>query len=279
MANTGIYKRYVPSLAPRSVPENSAWLFIFQGGKILIKEDGDRLDIPMREDLNDEKETAVDWQYLGELDACPCYCLDTGGQFKVPAGLLFKDLRALLGQVEEDIFLLAGRAFQVVNWRRMNKFCGKCGGVTELLQGQLAKKCPHCGSIYYPRISPAVIVAVRRGDQILLAHNKNFRPNWYSVIAGFVEPGETFEECVKREVMEEVGIRIKNIKYFGSQPWPFPDSLMVGFTAEYASGEIVVDGEEIEVADWYGRNDLPPSPTKTSIAGRLIEAVLSDQRE
>lgn len=157
-------------------------------------------------------------------------------------GLHLRELRSLLGQLEEDIFLLAGRAYQIVNWQRMNK---------------------------------SIIVAVVRENEILLAHNKNFRLNWYSVIAGFVEPGETFEDCVIREVMEEVGIRVKNIQYFGSQPWPFPDSLMVGFIAEYESGDITVDGEEIDHAAWYECDNLPPRPTNTSIAGRLIEAVVS----
>jgi NAD+ diphosphatase len=189
--------------------------------------------------------------------------------------MVFRDLRSLLGEIEEDVFLLAGRAFQIANWNRMHRFCGKCGTPTEMQSKELAKKCPNCGSIFYPRISPAVIVAIVRGDEILLAHNKNFRQNWYSVIAGFMEPGETFEDCIMREVREEVGIRVTNIKYFDSQPWPFPDSLMIGFTAEHESGEIVVDGEEIEDAAWYRKDNLPQKPTLNSIAGRLIDHVIN----
>jgi len=200
--------------------------------------------------------------------------LEVDDDFVAPEGMLFQDLRSLLGQIEEDEFLIAGRAFQIINWNRMHKFCGKCGTLTEAQQNEFSKKCPNCASVFYPRLSPAVIVAVVRGDEILLAHNKNFRPNWYSVLAGFIEPGETFEDCVRREVMEEVGIQVKNIRYFASQPWPFPDSIMVGFIADHESGEIIVDGEEIEHAAWYKSDNLPPSPTIATIAGRLIDSVI-----
>ncbi|MBP2643799.1 MAG: nudC 2 [Firmicutes bacterium] len=274
MADNSIYNRYVPAVIPQDSGTGPACMFIFSSSKILIKDDLGHPSIPASSDFNGRELLCTSRQYLGELDGYPCYCLDLDDKFIAPADMIFKDLRSLLGQLQQDIFLLAGRAFQIVNWNRMNKFCGKCGTLTEPKQGELAKFCPSCQSVYYTRISPAVIVAVVRDDKILLAHNKNFRPNWFSVIAGFVEPGETFEDCVKREVMEEVGIEVKNIRYFGSEPWPFPDSLMVGFIAEYHSGEIIVDGQEIDVAGWYGRDNLPPRPANHTIAGQLIEAVL-----
>ena len=274
MADNSIYKRYTPAIIPQSGGSQMEWLFVFNSTKILIHTDAESPRIPTSKNFNGTSLKYVFKQYLGEIEGYPSYCLEVDDQFAAPAGMLFTDLRSLLGQVEEDVFLLAGRAFQIVNWNRMHKFCGKCGTPTEALQDELAKKCPCCGSVFYPRISPAIIVAVVRGDEILLAHNKNFRPNWYSVIAGFMEPGETFEDCVARELKEEVGIRVKNIKYFDSQPWPFPDSLMVGFIAEHESGEIVVDGKEIEDAAWYGRQNLPQRPTTSSIAGRLIETVI-----
>ncbi|HWR45103.1 NAD(+) diphosphatase [Sporomusa sp.] len=277
MTDNSIYKRYIPAVTPRNDDAELVWMFIFKGTKILIKEGLEHPNIPTSKDFSGIEPAFINKQYLGELDGYPCYCMEVNDLVDIPAGMSFKELRTLLDQVEEDIFLLAGRAFQIVNWNRMNKFCGKCGAMTEPKRSELAKVCSSCGSVYYPRISPAVIVAVVRCDRILLAHNKNFRPNWYSVLAGFVEPGETFEDCVTREVMEEVGIRVKNIKYFASQPWPFPDSLMVGFIAEYESGEIIVDGEEIDDADWYGCDNLPPRPNNTTIAGRLIEVVLYDR--
>ena len=275
MADVSIYKRYIPSVFPPSDNAAVEWLFVFNSAKILINTHLGNPSIPTGADFNGIELAYTFKQYLGELEGRPSYCMEVDDTFTPPAGMLFKDLRSLLGEIEEDLFLLAGRAFQIVNWNRMHKFCGKCGTPTEALQDELAKKCPGCGSVFYPRISPAVIVAIVRGDEILLAHNKNFRKNWYSVIAGFMEPGETFEDCIIREVMEEVGIRVKNIQYFDSQPWPFPDSLMVGFTAEHESGEISVDGKEIEDAAWYGKDNLPQKPTGTSIAGRLIAHVIN----
>lgn len=276
MEERSIYKRFIPSLSPGDgQPAGIARLFVFSAAQILVKTGTEGPRIPTAEDWPGRESAEAFRQYLGTLDGEPCYCLEAGEAFSPPAGMEFTDLRSLLGQVEEALFLLAGRAFQIVNWNRMHKYCGRCGTLTEAAPHELAKKCPRCGSMFFPRISPAIIVAVVRGDEILLAHNKNFRPDWYSVIAGFVEPGETFEDCVARELMEEVGIRVKNIRYFDSQPWPFPDSLMVGFIAEHASGEIKVDGEEIEAAAWYGKDNLPPRPGSHSIAGRLIETVIS----
>lgn len=274
MADSSIYKSYSPAIVPRDDDNELVWMFIFNSNKILIKGEPEYPEIPTSEDFKGIELSFISKQYLGELDGYPCYCMEVEDLVDAPVGMRFKELRALLGLVAEDIFLLMGRAFQIVNWNRMNKFCGRCGAMTEPKHNEMAKLCPSCNSVYYPRISPAVIVAVVRDDKILLAHNKNFRPQWYSVIAGFVEPGETFEDCVIREVMEEVGIRVKNVKYYGSQPWPFPDSLMVGFIAEYESGEIIVDGEEIDDANWYGCDNLPPRPTNATIAGRLIESVL-----
>jgi NAD+ diphosphatase len=273
MIHNSIYKRYNPSIVPcgDAVLE---WLFVFNSTEMLVKKEVGNPSIPNSKDFDGIELAVVSKLYLGELEGYPCYCMEVDDSFSPPEGMLFRERRSLLGQLEEDIFLLAGRAFQIVDWNRMNKFCGKCGTPTETQQKELAKRCSSCGSVFYPRISPAVIVAVVRGDEILLAHNKNFKKNWYSVIAGFVEPGETFEDCVKREVMEEVGIRVKNIKYFASQPWPFPNSLMIGFIAEYESGEINVDGEEIDDAAWYEYSNLPQRPTKSSIAGRLIEFVM-----
>jgi len=158
-----------------------------------------------------------------------------------------------------------------VDWDQNRRFCGKCGGPTEDKVDERAKYCARCDLINYPRLSPAVIVAILKGDQILLARNKRFRMSMYSVLAGFVEPGETLEACVEREVHEEVGIAVKNIRYFGSQPWPFPNSLMIGFVAEYAGGQITIDDREIAEAGWFSRSNLPQIPSSISIARRLID--------
>jgi len=276
MSSKSIYDRY-ESKGPSDTDERAAaWLFVFCAAKLLIKTEVDTLGIPTAEDLAQVEMVTISERYLGEIDGYACYCREVEEGQTLPEGLLFRDLRSLLGEMDEEIFLVAGRAFQIVNWNRMHRFCGRCGQATETQPHELAKKCTACGAIFYPRISPAVIVAVKREDKILLAHNVNFRPNWYSIIAGFVEPGETFEDCVRRELWEEVRIQVKNIRYFGSQPWPFPDSLMVGFTAEYESGEITVDGVEIEEAGWYRADEMPPHPATTSISGRLIRAVMGE---
>jgi NAD+ diphosphatase len=143
------------------------------------------------------------------------------------------------------------------------------------MEGERAKKCPLCGLVNYPRIAPAVIVLVTRGDEVLLARANNFPAAFYSTLAGFVEPGETLEEAVRREVGEEVGITLDNIKYFGSQPWPYPHSLMIGFTADYAGGDIQVDGRELSDAAWFTRDNMPQIPPKLSIARSLIESYLT----
>jgi NAD+ diphosphatase len=158
-----------------------------------------------------------------------------------------------------------------VSWDQTHQYCGRCGTRTETLNGERSKKCPACGLLNYPRITPASITAVFKDNKILLTHNVAFRRNIHSLVAGFMEPGETLEECIHREIMEEVGLKVKNIKYFGSQPWPFPNSLMIGFTAEYDSGEIAVDGKEISEAAWYDADNLPELPSKMSIARQIID--------
>jgi NAD+ diphosphatase len=270
MITTSIYKRYTPGLVPDTNEDKQEVWFVFSANKLLVKTLGDTLRVPTSNDFCLLDTNYGYKQYLGLFDGYPCYCMDAEEAVNAPRGMGFEDLRSLLNKMEEDIFLLAGRAFQLVNWYRMNKYCGRCGNITELKNNERAKVCPKCEAVFYPRISPAVIVAVTWGRKILLAHNKNFRKNLYSLVAGFMDPGETFEDCVQREVMEEVGIKIKNINYFGSQPWPFPDSLMIGLTAEYDSGEICVDNVEISDAHWYEREALPEIPTKDSIAGKLI---------
>lgn len=171
---------------------------------------------------------------------------------------------------------MAGRAAQFVEWERMHRYCGHCGTPTVVKAGEDARECPACGALFFPRIAPAVIVLVRDGSRILLARNHRFPPGRYSTIAGFVEPGETLEEAVSREVAEEVGVSVRNIQYFGSQPWPFPHSLMVGFVAEYAGGEVRLQESEIADARWFGPDFLPDLPPPWTIARRMINWFLAN---
>ena len=180
----------------------------------------------------------------------------------LPTGMAFHGLRRLWGRLDEEAWRLAGRAVQIVEWDRNHRFCGRCGAATARQAGGAFARLPRCGLQHFPRISPAVIVRVERGDEILLARSPHFAPGVYSTLAGFVEPGESLEETVVREVREEVGVEVTNIRYFGSQPWPFPHSLMIGFVADWESGEIRPQEGEIEDAGWFraGRPARPPVP-------------------
>lgn len=218
-------------------------------------------------------EAAVDGQqhYLGALDGVHCWSVVVEEEIATGPGTAFVPLRPLHALVDEALFPLAGRAVQIAEWHETHRFCGRCGTPTGDAPGERAKKCPACGLAAYPRVAPAVIVRVTHGDRILLAHGTRFPEPIYSVLAGFVDPGETLEECVAREIREEVGIEVGEIRYWASQPWPFPHSLMLGFTAELAGGEIVIDPEEIVDARWFTRDDLPRIPGGISIARRLID--------
>lgn len=208
---------------------------------------------------------------VGRLLGLPCYAADVDRLPDIPSSEA-TPLRAIFQLAGADTFALAGRATQLLDWQQHHRFCGKCGTRTAMRSGELAMHCPNCGLVAYPRISPAVMVLVRDGDKLLLARGPHFKPGVFSALAGFVEPGETLEECARREVREEVGIEIANLRYFHSQPWPFPNSLMVAFFADYAGGTLTPDHNEIEAADWFALDALPPLPDPVSISRRLIDA-------
>ena len=210
-------------------------------------------------------------QHLGKVNNSNCHIIGLTEKPTESTGLDFLPIRALFGQLPENQLLIAGRANQIINWAVTHRYCGRCATPTKNKSNELALFCPSCETTYYPTISPAVIMAVVKEGKILLGHSKRFKGKFYSVLAGFLEIGETFEQCVAREVEEEAGVKVKNIKYFGSQPWPFPNSMMVGFTAEWAEGEIVLHDDELDDANWYAPNEMPNTPGTFSIAGQLIE--------
>ena len=219
---------FVPAFLPVVNQSEDGWWFIFCGDKMLVKErEGGR--IPSSTDISGLMKDLVRTHGIGRLEGKPCYASEVPEEVSVPRDMTFKGLRMLLGDLDEEIFSVAGRAFQYLDWERTHQYCGRCGGRTGPSPDERARACPACGLISYPEVTPAIIVAVIRGSEILLARSHRFQGSFFSVLAGFVESGETFEECVKREVMEEVAIAVDNIRYFGSQPWPFPHSLMVGF--------------------------------------------------
>lgn len=271
MKRESIYKRYISQFESIKENDSNTYWLIFNSDKLLVKIVDNETIIPTAKNIEELKVFPISIHYLGLLNEHNCYAVKTNSNETQNSNMCFKPLKSLYDDLDEDIFLLAGKAIQIVKWEETHKYCGRCGTPTDTIKGQYAKVCPKCGFISYPRISPAVITAVIKDGQILMAHNKSFPGNRHSVIAGFVEPGETLEECVQREISEEVGIKVKNIKYFASQPWPFPNSLMVGFVAEYESGEIAVDGDEITRASWFKPLDNVELPSKMSIARQIID--------
>ncbi|MBS3756557.1 MAG: NAD(+) diphosphatase [Desulfobacterales bacterium] len=264
---------FIPGTKPEAnLAEPGLW-FVFDNGRLLIKtrrgEQG--LIIPAGRELEESGITLTRKQFIGSLGKRPCYAAAIEGDKTPPGGFALKPLLTLLTQLDEGLIWAAGRANQLIHWEQAHNYCGACGSRIEDKADEQAKICPQCGLVNYPRVTPAVIAAVMKNDQILLARNNQARVPYYSVLAGFVEPNETLEECVRREVKEEVGIVVENIRYFGSQPWPFPNSLMIGFTAEYAAGEIQIDSEELSDAGWFDKDSLPRIPPPLSIAGQLIE--------
>jgi NAD+ diphosphatase len=242
---------------------------------LLVHLDEGAAAVPLVADPDELGLEPLSTHYLGTLDGRRCYCGDLGEASEAPLGLTFQGLRRLFGLLSEPLFWLAGRAVQIVDWERNHQYCGRCGAPTVSQPNERAKGCPRCGLVSFPRLSPAIIVAVERDGRLLLAHAHRQPAGFYSVLAGFVEPGETLEQAVRREIYEEVGIEVSNIRYFGSQPWPFPNSLMIAFTADYAGGDLRLDDSEIADAGWYAPGELPPIPPAISIARRLIDAFVA----
>jgi NAD+ diphosphatase len=253
---------------PMPTASEKAFWFVFSGDKLYVQLHGETANIPFIENITANPDNNI---YLGRMDSYPCYAADLTDEGSINPIFSLIGLRQLFGLVEDELFWLAARAYHLINWSKNNQYCGRCGEKTINSIMEHSKYCPKCHQSIYPKISPAIIVAITKEDKILLAKNALNKTGFYSVLAGFVEPGETMEECVAREIKEEVDINVKNIRYFGSQPWPFPDSLMVGFTAEYADGEINVDTKELIDASWFSANELPEIPGKISISRKLID--------
>lgn len=247
-------------------------VFAFRGRDLVVFTEGSATRVPDAASFAALGLAAVRENDLGILDGRRCRAVELAADATLPEGTAAVGLRRLWTSVGEVDFRRAGRAVQVVEWERSHQFCGRCGGATERVAGETARRCPRCALSFYPRISPAVIVLVTRGDAALLGRNARYPGRMFSTLAGFVEAGETLEDTIAREIREEVGIEVKNVAYFGSQPWPFPDSLMIGFTAEHAGGELRPDPNEIAEAGWFTVDAMPPVPPRLSIARALIDA-------
>ena len=214
--------------------------------------------------------------FIGEWQGERCYAVEADALPESTQGEPAA-IRAVFGIAGGEAFALICRAAQLLDWKKNHRYCGRCATPTAMKSNEFAMQCPACGLVAYPRISPAVMVLVRRGNELLLARSPHFKPGVFSALAGFVEAGETLEQCAVREVREEVGVEIANLRYFHSQPWPFPDSLMLAFFADYAGGDVTPDPSEIEAAGWYSIDDLPVLPDPVSIARRLIDVACALQ--
>jgi len=266
-----IRERLLSGLAPPLASSVPALWFIFRNHELLVKEEGQRCSLPALASPDAAGLQPLRQRYLGTLRGRPCYAAEVPPAAVPAAGLVFRGLRFIYQRLEASLHYAALKAVHLIEWDGNTGYCSRCGAETREATGMTAKECTRCGFLTFPRISPAIIVAITRGERLLLAHSPRFAGNIYSVLAGFVEPGESLEEALHREIAEEVGIRVKNVSYFGSQPWPFPDSLMVGFTAEYDEGELVLDATEITSADWFDAEHLPEIPDGFTIARRLID--------
>jgi NAD+ diphosphatase len=249
---------FVPLLQPPDSPaiSGSLWFHV-RGNHLWVAE------APM--DPN------ADPLFVGMLGTTACWAIEVPADTPDPDDGMFSDLRALYGRLPEVQWTVGGRAVQLVDWARTHQFCGRCAAPTERSPGERSMRCTKCGLLAFPRLAPAIITLISRGDEALLARGVAFPVPMYSCVAGFVEPGETLEEAVRREVREEVGVEITNVRYVASQPWPFPHSLMLGFTADWAGGDIVIDPVEILDAQWFRVHDLPQIPPRISIARTLID--------
>jgi NAD+ diphosphatase len=264
---------FVPAVNPPERRDEPAIWFAFRKSEILVVGDAQQPALPECVELGAYGIETQRAQYLGRYDGRHCYAAEIRETQTLPAGWSALGLRDLFGMVETALAALSGRAWQILEWDRNHRYCSRCGTPTEPRVDERARACPSCGHTSYPPVTPAVMILVTRGRELLLARKPAFPAGRYSALAGFVEPGETLEDTVIRETREEVGVEIRDIRYFGSQPWPFPHSLMIAFTAEYASGELRPDGVEIEEAGWFDPQRLPKLPPPISISRRLIDTV------
>ena len=252
--------------------QKKQYWYIFYDDKLLLQKRGEGFAIPFGEKaplpvarmlpvtMPDGTEAMA-----ASLDAP----LDETEQFRLVG------LRASFDCLERSFYDQAGKAYELLYWDKHSRYCPVCGTPT-IQQGPIMKKCPKCGNEIFPSVSPAILVLIRKEDSVLLVHARNFKGSFHGLVAGFLETGETLEECVRREVREETGLTIRNITYFGNQPWPYPSNLMVGFMADYAGGKIKLQEEELSTAAFFTRDHLPELPQKLSLARRMIDAWLEE---
>ena len=269
---------FQPALLPAGDADTPNWWFVFASGNLLVRPTASGVELPVASIWPFAKLPTTRRLYLGSFRGQPCHAAEVDASASPPPGTQFEGLRALWTRLDEGLLGVASHAAQLIEWDRTHQFCGRCGTPTQRRADERSRHCAACGLTAYPRLSPVVMVRITRGREILLAHAPRFAPGVYSVLAGFVEAGETLEQALRREVAEEVGIQIQNLRYFASQSWPFPHSLMIAFTAEYAGDELRVDGRELLDAGWFAPDALPGLPSPMSMAWRLIRDFVAGEQ-
>ena len=258
-------------------PQSTYW-FIFISNSLLLWHDENGYSIPCSEQPPVPLKEWTHTQELPSLDGIPCVAYSISVPPTDIGWFATMGLRETWNVLPKRFYDMAGKAEELLYWDGNTQYCGRCGAPMKR-ETAISKRCTNCGKEVWPQVCPAIIVRIRKGDDILLVHARNFRRSeMYGLVAGFVETGETLEECVIREVREEVGLTVANIRYFGSQPWPYPCGLMIGFTADYVSGDLCLQEEELSRAGWFNRDNLPPIPDKMSIARRLIDDYLGEMK-
>jgi len=251
-----------------------AFYFVFRGNDLLWSGKTDFLQPLTRREWLDAGLAQLPAFYFGSYRGLPCFAVQCEDTSTGLPGHEWIGMRRVLMEMDEILFAIAGRGRQILEFNQTHRYCGRCGAPTKQHEKEHALYCAACEHFYYPRVSPCIIVLVTRGEDLLLARSSRFPNGMYSTLAGFVEPGETIEQAVHREVMEEVGVKIDGLRYYASQAWPFPHQLMIGFHAQYRSGDIRIDDEEIVEARWWHYNDLPLTPTAAALSGKLIQSYL-----
>ncbi len=258
--------RAYPPARPSSSP---AYWFPFRAGNVLVQDTGQQIALIEGDDAIASLLQAHEVYYLGTLNGTPCMTCEVDAERELPADWQAYSLRGLFGKLAAEMLNLVGYASQILYWQQTSRYCPVSGHLTEPEIGTWGRHCPHCGHVSYPHVTPAILVLVYDGERVLLTH----KPGWdkrYSCIAGFTEPGETLEECAQREIYEEVGLEVTDVEYIGSQSWPFPHQLMVGFVARYVSGEIRIEEQELDDAKWFPIDELPQLPPPQSLAHTII---------
>ena len=270
-------KEYLPHFTPPADRNGTALWFAFYQGRVLVRiADDDAPTLMTCAHPNQHGLETAQEHYLGTYGGAHCYAAELVENHIAPNGHALLGLRDLLGHVDETLAGISGRAFQILEWNRNHRYCGRCGGETVIRNNERARTCVPCKRTSYPPVAPVIMILITHGRKMLLARKVGWGNTRYSALAGFVEPGETLETTVIRETREEVGVEIKNIRYFGSQPWPFPNNLMIAFTAEYAGGAVTPDGVEIEEAAFFDVDELPNLPPGISISRRMINTMAAE---